>query len=383
MTALAFFFVASSFAALNVKVYNPGAKAIFPVSSTIIYGEKEAILVDAQFQKQYAEELVREIKALNKKLTLVYVSYVDPDYYFGLDVIHKNFPEAKIVSTAQTAYLISASKDAKMAVWKDQLKTDAPSEIIVPEAISSILDLEGAQIEIKQRADDPEHSFLWIPSLKTILGGVSVSIGSHIWMADTQSPAAISKWIREIDDMKALKPLRVIPSHFVTSDFAPQSLNFVRNYLVNYQTATRLYKKSNQIVAYMTQKYPQLPGKDELTMGAKVFTGEMVWEQKELYPAVGKDLVADFGTFSFQLSFKDHKTMLFVGLSGDYKGVTDTVQYTAVEIAKNIFMVYWHEPKVGANVVHVQNFNNHTVYTNIAGTDGSFYHTKGTLKVMN
>ena len=96
---------------LKVKVYNPGTKAIFPITSTIIYGDKDAILVDAQFQKQYAEQLVKEIKATGKNLKTVFISHSDPDFYFGLDVIKKAFPNAKIISTAQTAYLISASKD--------------------------------------------------------------------------------------------------------------------------------------------------------------------------------------------------------------------------------------------------------------------------------
>lgn len=51
---------------LKIKVYNPGPKAIFPITSTIIYGDKDAVLIDAQFQKQYAEQLVKEIKATGK-----------------------------------------------------------------------------------------------------------------------------------------------------------------------------------------------------------------------------------------------------------------------------------------------------------------------------
>ena len=96
---------------LALKVYNPGTSAIFPVTSTIVYGKKDAALIDAQFQKQYAEQVVKEIKDMKKNLKYVFVSYHDPDYYFGLNVIHKAFPEAKIISTAQTAYLIEASKD--------------------------------------------------------------------------------------------------------------------------------------------------------------------------------------------------------------------------------------------------------------------------------
>ena len=63
---------------LKVKVYNPGSKAIFPITSTIIYGDKDAILVDAQFQKQYAEQLVKEIKATGKTLKTVFISHSDP-----------------------------------------------------------------------------------------------------------------------------------------------------------------------------------------------------------------------------------------------------------------------------------------------------------------
>lgn len=128
---------------LSLKVYNPGTKAIFPVSSTIVYGKKDAALIDAQFQKQYAEEVVKEIKALKKNLKYVFISYNDPDFYFGLDVIHKAFPEAQILSTAQTAYLIEASKDFKLNVWKDQLKSDAPDSLIVPQIVDSLPAIGG------------------------------------------------------------------------------------------------------------------------------------------------------------------------------------------------------------------------------------------------
>ncbi len=367
---------------LKIKVFNPGAKAIFPITSTIIYGEKDAMLVDAQFQKQYAQALVQEIKATGKNLKTVFISNSDPDFYFGLDEIKKAFPNVKIISTAQTAYLISASKDDKLAVWKPQLKDDAPSEIIIPEAVNTIPDLEGNKIEIKQNPDDPAHSFLWIPSLKTVLGGISVSVDSHIWLADTQNKEAINKWIGQIDAMKSLNPQQVIPSHFIKSDFSPKSLDFVKGYLENYKKAVSEYKTSDEIIAFMINKYPDLPGKSALEMGVKVFLGEMNRDLKSPYPAIGRKVEVDFGGTKFVLDFKDNKTMSFVGTEGSFKGITDTVQYTAVEVAKNVFMVYWHEPKYGSNVTHVQDYNKNIVYTNIAGTDGSFTHLKGKLSIV-
>ncbi len=368
---------------LRIKVYNPGSKAIFSVTSTIIYGDKDAMLIDAQFQKQYAEQLVKEIKATGKNLKTVFISHSDPDFYFGLDVIRKAFPSAKIISTAQTAYLISASKDDKMAVWKPQLKEDAPTEIIIPEAVNSIPDLEGNKIEIKQNPEDPAHSFLWIPSLKTVAGGISVSTGSHVWMVDTQDLKAVDHWISVIDAMKALKPEQVVPSHFSENSLLPQSLDFMKNYLENYKKVVAENKTAETIVSFMLKKYPELPGKEELEMGVKVFLGEMAWDLKSPYPAIGHKVEVNLGTFSFTLDFKDNKNMSFTGTDGKVKGAADTVPYTAVEVAKNIFMVYWHEPKLGSNITHIQDYNKNIVYTNIADPDGSFRHLKGTLRILD
>ncbi len=260
--------------------------------------KKDAILVDAQFQKNYALKLIEEIKATGKNLIMVYISHSDPDYYFGLYEIKKAFPKAKIVSTAQTSYLISASKDEKLAVWSGQLKGDVPSEIIIPEAISTIPDLEGNKIEIITTKNDPAHSFLWIPSLKTSLGGISVNIaGSHIWMADTKNVAAIEAWIAQLEKLKSLQPVKVIPSHFIELNENPESIDFTKKYLSDYKNAAAQGKSGKELATEMVKKYPTFGGKDNLEMGAKVFKQEMEWELKSPYPAIGNKVEVNFGEY--------------------------------------------------------------------------------------
>ena len=196
---------------LAFHIYHPGAKAIFDVTSTVITGEKEAFLVDAQFQKQYAEELAARIKDSGKELKVIYIShfdpdyyffdpdyyFFDPDYYFGLDVLAEAFPKARILSTAQTAWMISAIMNDKLAVWKKALGEDAPSRFILPEAVKELPKLEGEEIKIVTCPDDEMHSFLYVPSEKTVLGGVSLAEDSHPWMADTKGLDELDKWIRQ------------------------------------------------------------------------------------------------------------------------------------------------------------------------------------------
>jgi glyoxylase-like metal-dependent hydrolase (beta-lactamase superfamily II) len=369
-------------AGLTVQPYNPGTKAIFPVTSTLVYGDHEALLVDAQFEGRYARELVTRIRATGRELKYVFISHSDPDYYFGLDVIKAAFPKAKVLSTAQTAYLISASEEEKLAVWKDKLGDGAPAQLSVPQAMDgSGLVIDGEQVQVRQDPADSAHSYLWIPSTRTVLGGIPVSNGGHLWMADTRGVAEIDAWIKRIDDMKSLQPLAVVPGHAGALSTDPAQLDVVRDYLVDYRAAVGGHATAAAIVAAMKAKYPDLPGTQSLEMGAKVFTGEMPWKVWSPYSPIGRTLSVDFGTSQFELTFKDNSHMSFVGTAGRFKGMADAVTYEAVEVAPKVFMVYWHEPASGSDVVHIQDYNSGAVYTNISGKDHSFKHLRGTMAV--
>ena len=390
MKKLALFFAFMAFAltgfakGLQLKVYNPGPKAIFPVTSTIVYGKKDAALINAQFQKQYAEEVVKEIKGLKKNLKYVFVSYNDPDYYFGLDVIRKAFPDVQILSTAQTAYLIEASKDSKLGVWKNQLGADAPDTLFVPQPVDSLPAIEGNDLQIKYNKDDSAHPFVWIPSLRTVVGASSVAQEGHPWMADTQGDKGIERWQNVISTIKQLNPTTVIPSHFIiSSNYQPAILDTISKYLADYRQAAAKSHNADELISAMEKLYPQMPGKDNLVFGAKVFKGEQEWKIFNPYPPIGRAIKMDFGAFAFRNSFKDAHHMTFLGLNGGYKGVTDSVLPTVVEVAPNVFMLYWSEPNsTKSNVVHVQNYNTGTVWTNIAAPDGKFYNMQGKLSVI-
>ena len=52
---------------LHIEVYNPGKKSLFPVSSELVTGRTEAVLIDAQLQRNDAEVLVEKIKATGNR----------------------------------------------------------------------------------------------------------------------------------------------------------------------------------------------------------------------------------------------------------------------------------------------------------------------------
>ncbi len=267
---------------LTLEVYNPGDKGIFPVSSTLLSGEHEAILIDAQFQRSDAEALVAKLKASGKTLSTVYISHGDPDYYFGLDVIQAAFPQARIVATPQTVAHIKASMDGKLAYWGPILKDNAPQKLVLPEVLNTdTFTLEGQRIEIRGlKGPSPERSYLWIPSLKTVTGGVVVSNAIHVWVADTQSVQSRKNWQTTLAGIAALKPTTVVPGHYLGA--APTGLGAVKytgDYLKAFEQEAGKAANSAALVEAMKTRFPQAGEAASLELSAKVIKGEMKWPQ--------------------------------------------------------------------------------------------------------
>lgn len=266
---------------LKTTVFNPGEQAIFAVSSVLVEGQKDAILIDAQFSAEQASKLVEVIKKSGKHLTTIYISHGDPDYYFGLETLHAAFPEANIVATPQTIAHIEATKDEKLAVWGPQLGKNAPKQIVIPQPVKGdALTLEGHSLKIVGLdGPTPERTFVWIPSIKTVAGGVPVVSGEHVWMADTQTAQSYQDWLTTLNKITSFGPETVIPGHFVGK--IPQGVNavdFTADYIRAFDQEAAKAKNSEQLIQAMKTRYPNLEGTSSLELSAKVAKGELEWK---------------------------------------------------------------------------------------------------------
>ncbi|WP_218568615.1 MBL fold metallo-hydrolase [Pseudomonas sp. 2FG] len=265
---------------LHLQVYNPGEAAIFPVSSELISGEHDAVLIDAQFARSDAQNLVQLVKASGKRLTTIYISHGDPDFYFGLDVLKAAFPDAKILATPQTIAHIEQTQRLKLDYWGPILKANAPQQLIVPQPLQGdSLSLEGQQLKVVGLdGPTPERTVVWIPALKAVVGGVAVESNLHVWTADTQSQASRQAWLASLDQIEALKPEVLVPGHYLGK--GPQTLaalQFTRTYLKTLEAELPKAKDSAALVAAMKRHYPSLAGEADLELSAKVLKGEMQW----------------------------------------------------------------------------------------------------------
>ena len=269
---------APAFAApLQLDVYNPQDKGIFPVSSTLVSGEKEAVLFDAQFSVKDGEQLVKLINSRGKTLKEIVITSGDPDFYFGLEPLVKAFPQAKVVASQAVVDHINATKDAKLAFWGPQMKDGAPTKIIVPQATTATrFTVDGETLELKHAGD--YAAYVWIPANKAILGGTGIASGIHVWTADTQTPTVRQGWMKVLSEMQALKPQQVVPGHYLGERPAGDAaITFTHDYLKTFEQALSSQKGSAAVIKAMKAAYPGLADESSLELSAKVNTGEMKW----------------------------------------------------------------------------------------------------------
>jgi len=264
---------------LKLEVYNASENS-FGVASVIVSGKTYVVLIDAQFTLADAEKVAQEIKASGKKLTTIYVSHGDPDFYFGLEVFKKYFPEVTVYASPSTVEHIKATAQKKLEVWGERLGKNITSNAILPQVIKgNSIDLEGQKLEIIGIEEFPTKTFVWIPSIKAVVGGINVfGTSFHLWMADAQTTEARKQWISVLDKIESLHPTIVIPAHAKSETaFDISTVKHTKNYIQFYEETLKTNKTSETLIAALKSKYPTLTFDIALQIGAKVNTGEMKW----------------------------------------------------------------------------------------------------------
>src|SRR5437773_2862807 len=122
-------------AKLSWKHFPAGPNGFFR-APVLLSGPTEALLIDGGFSYPDGRALAQAIKTTGKKLTAIYVSQSDPDYYFSLKRVREAFPNAKVLAASATLEAIKGNVEKKLAVWGPQLKENGPqtlADVVLPD----------------------------------------------------------------------------------------------------------------------------------------------------------------------------------------------------------------------------------------------------------
>ena len=245
---------------LTTEVFTASPQGFF-VTSTLIAGEKEAVLVDGQFTLSEAHRLVGLILDSKKTLTTVYVTHSHQDHYFGLVVIKQAFPKVKILAQPATVAEIKKTWAEKLKHWSPMYGANFPTKPLIPEPFTGkTLTLDGQTIEIhgSVQGDDPTNSYVWIPSIKTVIAGDTVFQGIFPWTAETNA-ASRTAWVKTLDELAALGATTVVAGHKEpTHKDDASGITTTKAYLKDFDEAAAASTSAGQLQTKMKAKYPRL-----------------------------------------------------------------------------------------------------------------------------
>ena len=80
-----------------------------PITSTLIFGEYDAVLVDAMRTVAEAEALADWIALHNRNLETIYITHAHFDHFYGLGILLDRFPGARAIATPKTVNAMQMS----------------------------------------------------------------------------------------------------------------------------------------------------------------------------------------------------------------------------------------------------------------------------------
>ena len=120
-----------------------------PTSATLIYGERDAVLVDAFLTVEQAHAAVEWVAASGKNLTTIYITHGHGDHFFGIGALLDRFPNAKAVATPDVLKVMrrQISPEFVGSFWKARYPGQIPEHLVLPgELQGNVIDLEGRDL---------------------------------------------------------------------------------------------------------------------------------------------------------------------------------------------------------------------------------------------
>jgi glyoxylase-like metal-dependent hydrolase (beta-lactamase superfamily II) len=184
-------------------------------SSTLIFGDQNAVLVDTFATIEQNEMLIEWVKGYDRRLTHIYLTHAHGDHAYGVGQLVRAFPGAHAVATAGT--LTEArmqNQEARVDRWRRLFPGQIPRPVLPELLESNQITLEGHDLEILEtgHTDTEGTTALWAPDIRLLVSGDVVYNNTHMFLGETTRESR-TDWIAALRTLKSLQPADVVAGH--------------------------------------------------------------------------------------------------------------------------------------------------------------------------
>jgi glyoxylase-like metal-dependent hydrolase (beta-lactamase superfamily II) len=232
-----------------------------PVTSTLLAGERNAVLVDALLTVTQAQVLADYVEAAGKTLTTIYITHGHGDHHFGLAILLERFPGARALAAQgvvdQMRHQIAQEFVAE--VWEPRFPGQLPQHLAIAEPLNrASFELEGHALNVIQlgHTDTADTTCLHVPDLGLVVAGDAVYNDVHLYLVESDSQSRKS-WIAALDVIQDLDPRFVVAGHKRdgrTDD--PELIQETRRYIQDFERASDVTSNHQDLYQQMLSLHP-------------------------------------------------------------------------------------------------------------------------------
>src|SRR5712664_4104708 len=163
-----------------------------PISSTLIYGKRDAVLVDAFITVEQADALGDWVAASGKNLTMIYATHGHGDHFFSASTVLQRFPRARLVATPAVVKMMrqQASPQSLASFWNPRFPGQIADHLVIAEELTdNVIDLEGHELVVVPlgHTDTDNTTCLHVPSIGLVVAGAAAYNGVHLYLAESNT----------------------------------------------------------------------------------------------------------------------------------------------------------------------------------------------------
>jgi glyoxylase-like metal-dependent hydrolase (beta-lactamase superfamily II) len=241
----------------------PGVKEVYfqAMASTLIYGMRDAVLVDTFMTVKQANALADWVAASGKNLKTIYLTHGHGDHWFGVGTILERFPNARAVATANVVKNMHqhASPEFLEKIWKAAFPGQIPDKIVIADELKgSVIDLEGHElVPVELGHTDTDYTTcLNVPSIGLVVTGDAAYNDVHLYLVESNAQTR-REWISALDKIESLNPRAVIASHKRPgNEDNPQIIEETRQYIRDFDRLAETTRTAQELYDKMRELYP-------------------------------------------------------------------------------------------------------------------------------
>jgi glyoxylase-like metal-dependent hydrolase (beta-lactamase superfamily II) len=231
-----------------------------PITSTLIFGEFDAVLVDAMGTVAEAEALADWVALHNRNLETIYITHAHFDHFYGLSILLDLFPGARAIATPKTVKAMQMSFTPPVErLARRMFPGQVATKLVAPEPYEhETFSLEGNELRIIEqgRTDSPDSTSLYVPSIGLIVAGDVVYNQCRMYVGDT-TPESRRNWIADLDRLAALNPTMVVAGHKKPgAPDSPSAIEETKRYLQDFDRVQKTATSDQELFDEMTKLYP-------------------------------------------------------------------------------------------------------------------------------